>query len=492
MNTNINNNFKHNIISKIIFFIIFLSCLFFAFFYGITFKIVNDGFWHIKVGEYIIKNMAIPYNDIFSWYGKSLNLKWVSHEWLFGIVAYLVYSIHGFSSVAIFIGLVNTVTCILLYVLVNMRSKNSWVALICTSLYLVTLYNDVGLAFRPLTVSIVVILTLCILLEKKKYLIGIIVLIIGINLHGGIYPIYLIIFAYYTLFKNYKYFIASLFAILVNPYTYNIYMYTINAMKEMSLEKTYINEWKVTALYDYKASLIIVIFMVFVYAFNGVKFKDILFSGSIILLAFSSNRQIIFLSILALPILSPYILGGLENFIDIFPKQIKLLKPLRSVVTKQLVKVIIFICIEAILIMPNVFYTYNFISNKMTLFTADSADYPIYAANYINSHPQVKASRLLSHYNDSPYLIFRGIPSFMDSRADLFLPSYNKNTNAFYDFMRAFVDHYEPQQLISKYKISYILVNKSYTIYDILSGYKNLSVVYQDENYCIYKVDYFQ
>lgn len=491
MNTD-NNNFKYNNISKVVFYIIFLACLGSAFFYGLTFKIINDGFWHIKVGEYIIKNMSIPYHDIFSWYGKSLNLKWISHEWLFGIVAYLVYSIHGFTSVAIFIGLINTVTCILLYVLVKMRSKNRWVSLICTSLYLVTLYNDVGLAFRPLTVSIVVILALCVSLEKKNYLIALFILIIGINLHGGIYPIYIIIFAYYTLFKNYKYFVASLFAILVNPYTYNIYMYTINAMKEMSVEKTYINEWKVTTLYDYKASLIIIIFMVFIYAFNRVKFKDILFSGSIILLAISANRQIIFLSILALPIVSPYILGSLENFIGIIPKEITIFKPLRGVLTKRLLKAIIFIFIEAILIMPNVFYAYNFVSNKNTLFAVDSADYPIYAADYINSHPNIKSSRLLSHYNDSPYLIFRGIPSFVDSRADLFLPSYNKNTNAFYDFMRAFVDHYEPEQLISKYKIQYILVNKSYTIYDILSGYKNLSLVYEDQNYCIYKVDYFQ
>jgi hypothetical protein len=464
----------------------------FAFFYGLTFKIVNDGFWHIKVGQYIIKNVCIPYHDIFSWYGKSMNLKWISHEWLFGIVAYLVYSIHGFLSVSIFMGVANAITCILLYVFTKLRSQNRWVALICTSSYLVSLYSDVGLAFRPITVSVVVILSLCILLEKRKYLIGLIVLIIGINLHGGVYPIYIIIFAYYTLFKNYKYFITSLFCILVNPYTYNIYMYTINAMKEMSLEKTYINEWKVTSLYDYKASLIIVIFMVLIYALNKVKLKDILFSGSIIILALSSERQIIFLSILALPILATYIIGALENFLSSFPRGIYNLRPLRDVINKELLKAIIFIAIEAVLIMPNVFYTYNFFSNKMSLFKVDNSNEPIYAANYINNHPQVKYSHLLSHYNDSPYLIFRGIPSFVDSRADLFLPSYNKNTNAFYDFMRACVDLYEPQQLISKYKINYILINKSYSIYGTLEGYKNLSVIYEDDNYCIFKVDYFQ
>lgn len=73
----------------------------------------------------------------------------------------------------------------------------------------------------------------------------------------------------------------------------------------------------------------------------------------------------------------------------------------------------------------------------------------------------------------------------------MFLPSFNKDTNAFYDFMHAFIDLYDPQDLINKYNIKYILVNKSYSIYEILSGYKNLSVVYDDSNYCIFKVDYF-
>jgi hypothetical protein len=217
-----------------------------------------------------------------------------------------------------------------------------------------------------------------------------------------------------------------------------------------------------------------------------------LFSGSIIILALSSERQIIFLSILALPMLATYIVGALENFLSSFPRGIYNLRPLRDVINKELLKAIIFIAIEAVLIMPNVFYTYNFFSNKMSLFKVDNSNEPIYAANYINNHPQVKYSHLLSHYNDSPYLIFRGIPSFVDSRADLFLPSYNKNTNAFYDFMRACVDLYEPQQLISKYKINYILINKSYSIYGTLEGYKNLSVIYEDDNYCIFKVDYFQ
>lgn len=49
-----------------------------------------DIWLHIKTGEYIIINKAIPYYDIFSFVldGK----RWIDHEWLFQIITYLFYS----------------------------------------------------------------------------------------------------------------------------------------------------------------------------------------------------------------------------------------------------------------------------------------------------------------------------------------------------------------------------------------------------------------
>lgn len=483
-----------NIIWNSVFILIFLLCIAEAFIYGLSFKIVNDGFWHIKVGEYIIKNLSIPYSDIFSWYGKSMHLKWISHEWLFGILAYIVYSIHGFVSVAFFMGICSSLTAFFIYIFSKIRSNNRWISLMCMSFYIAILNSDLGLAFRPITVSAVLILSMCIVLEKKHYLRALLILVIGINMHGGIYPIYIILFAYYTLFKNYRYFITSLILILINPYTYNIYLYTINAFREMTLLKDYINEWKVTPVYSYKISLSIIVLIIFIYVLGKVKIKDIVFSASFIMLAISSQRQILFLSLIALPILSPYILGmfvGVINKIfenkDIWDK----VKIIFEKNTKFSVLCSIFIIIEVLLIVPSIQYGYKFFKDNTTIFHVDNSNYPIYAADYINKHPEIKYSHLLSHYNDSPYLIFRDIPSFVDSRADLFTPTYNKNINVFYDFMHGFVDLDNPQNLIDKYKINYILINKSYSVYEILSGYRNLTVVYDDGNYCIFKVNSF-
>ena len=67
-------------------YLIFAGILLFALF---NFGFGNDYYWHVKAGEYMVNNLKIPYHDIFSWYGISNNLYWMSHEWLSEVVLYI-------------------------------------------------------------------------------------------------------------------------------------------------------------------------------------------------------------------------------------------------------------------------------------------------------------------------------------------------------------------------------------------------------------------
>ena len=43
----------------------------------------NDFWWHVKTGEWIVNNRAVPNNiDIFSWSAKESGIKWIPQEWL--------------------------------------------------------------------------------------------------------------------------------------------------------------------------------------------------------------------------------------------------------------------------------------------------------------------------------------------------------------------------------------------------------------------------
>ena len=70
--------------------------------FGWTFAVVAsslwysdpDVFWHLKVGEWIVKNNAVIRTDVFSWsvYGEP----WTAHQWLWDVLLYSVHKNFGF------------------------------------------------------------------------------------------------------------------------------------------------------------------------------------------------------------------------------------------------------------------------------------------------------------------------------------------------------------------------------------------------------------
>lgn len=475
--------------SKIFFAILFFVNAVCAFFYGLTFQNVNDGFWHIKVGEYILKYKVIPHYDIFSWYGIWKKFKWTSHEWLFGIISYLVYSIKGFLSVSIFVGSINLLSMLLVYTLSLIRCKNKWISLLIAFGF--SINCSIIVTYRPILLSIPLILICCILLEYKKYIPVLLLMVVGINIHGGIYPIYILIFAYYTLFKNYKYLILCLLGILINPYTYEIYQYTYKLMFNNGNANSYIMEWHTTAMYDYRFCFIILILCMFIYMLSKVKFWDLLFSGALILLSFTAIRQLVFIYTLVLPILSPYIINAADEFTNRYLNKFKpflIICAKISVNRKSVFRFIIAVILVVSCTISMVTDIGKFIENKGTLFSITKGQCPVEAADYILKNKNIKDSHLLSNYNDSQYLIFRGVPTFVDSREDLFTYNFN-HTHVYMDYMSAFVDLSSPEILLKQYDIDYILVNVNTSIYKVLENKPMLFKQYEDPNYVIFKVN---
>ncbi|MBP7148128.1 MAG: tetratricopeptide repeat protein [Acidobacteria bacterium] len=54
-----------------------------------------DTWWHLEAGEYIATEHAIPVRDVFSFTAEGA--RWISHEWLFELLAYLFHSATGFN-----------------------------------------------------------------------------------------------------------------------------------------------------------------------------------------------------------------------------------------------------------------------------------------------------------------------------------------------------------------------------------------------------------
>src|SRR5215813_2912362 len=59
-----------------------------------------DTGYHIRTGEYIIRNLTVPQYDIFS--NIEPPLPWVAHEWLSEVIMALVHRFSGLTGVVIF------------------------------------------------------------------------------------------------------------------------------------------------------------------------------------------------------------------------------------------------------------------------------------------------------------------------------------------------------------------------------------------------------
>lgn len=66
----------------------------------------GDFWWHLKTGEYLVRNFTFPRTDFYSFTVPGKH--WVAHEWLSEVIFYLIYSRAGFNTL-IFIFTVVTV-----------------------------------------------------------------------------------------------------------------------------------------------------------------------------------------------------------------------------------------------------------------------------------------------------------------------------------------------------------------------------------------------
>ena len=55
----------------------------------------NDFWWHVKAGEWVVRNRALIRTDVFSWFARENGIRWVQQEWLSQVLFYLVHHAFG-------------------------------------------------------------------------------------------------------------------------------------------------------------------------------------------------------------------------------------------------------------------------------------------------------------------------------------------------------------------------------------------------------------
>ena len=117
-----------------------------------------------------------------------------------------------------------------------------------------------------------------------------------------------------------------------------------------------------------------------------------------------------------------------------------------------------------------------------------SKRYPVEAVNYIKNNLDVKQIKLFNEYNFGSYLLYNDIPVFIDSRADVYDPQFNKKEDdIFNDFINITDACTDYEEKFEHYGITHLLIYKNSTLDKVLKNNSNYEKLYSDDNFIIYK-----
>ncbi len=260
---------------------------------------------------------------------------------------------------------------------------------------------------------------------------------------------------------------------LLTPLGTTPYTYLYNTIQGTTTQN--INEHLPLTLIQNKefACVIIVFLAILLFTDTKIRLKDLFMISGLMYLAFNSRRQV---SMFVL--IGSYILINLVNslFTKYDPDGCNKIKRLSTKILGCVVLVLLVLTIGLVQIRPKI--GDDFVSNN---------SYPVEASDYILENLDINTMKLFNGYNYGSYLLFRGIPVFIDSRADLYAPEFNGKKDIFRDYMNIFglaVD-YEPK--FDEYGITHVMVYKSEKLNSLIakdSKYKN---IYDDGKFCIYE-----
>lgn len=535
---------KKNIISGII-----IAILIALFSFSVAPKTLqNDTFYTVSIGNLIMEN-GIDMKDHFSWHK---DLPYTYPHWLYDVFMSIIYNIGSWDGIYLSVCIMSIILGFSIYIVNKKLNKNQIISFAVTigTMYLLKDY----IAARAQLLTFIIYVWVIYFIEKfienpKKiqYAIGIILSSILIaNLHVAVWPFIFIIALPYIaeyiisliadvviyrkgtiaykkhvikkgkneekvkkaqeeldkiyesnekikkvreeeepykirmkLNKNVKWLILvmAICALtgFLTPLGTTPYTYLIKTMQGSTVEN--INEHLPLTLINNIPIMCTIVIVLSLLTFTKVKIRlsDLFMIGGLTYLMFSSKRQSTMFVIIGSIILNRMTTETIEIYC----------KDKIDFVIKQIIAVLgILVAILAVI------YGLKFIDKKKNNSYVSESAYPVKAADWILENLDVKNIKLFNEYNYGSYLLYRGIPVFIDSRADLYAPEFNGKQDIFMDFINTsnLGEYYG--NTFDKYGITHVILYKNAKVRMIIDETEpeNYNKIYSDNNFVIYEI----
>ena len=282
--------------------------------------------------------------------------------------------------------------------------------------------------------------------------------------------------------KNVKFLIIIMiicaFTGLLTPIGDTPYTYLYKTMEGNTTES--ISEHlPLTLINNNEAMCILVIFLaILIFTKVKIRLSDLFMITGLCCLMFATRRQLSMLTLIGSVVLTRLIVemiqiytknNGLKEFEEAF---------------KHIGVVISLVVLIGIM-------GYDNIKPRLDDKFVDSKSYPVEACDYILENIDLSTAKFYNEYNYGSYMLFRGIPVFIDSRADLYAPEFsgNKDEDIFSDFINTSSISKFYEDTFEKYNITHVILGKRSKTNMIITKThdENYKELYSDDNFVVYE-----
>ena len=518
----------------------------------------NDTYYTITIGEYIYNNgISDLTQDVYSWH----ELPYTYPHWLYDFGMFLIYNSFGHTGIYVSTMIFNAILGISIYGLCNKKSKNKVVSLIVTfaAMYLIKSFVAARAQLVTFILFVWAILAIEMFLETKKKRYACLLVLIPIlitNLHCAVFPFYFILFLPYIgeylllvledldldlrIFKRifkinkrltkkeekkeacdrkivrvdneiserkrkrviirekpYKIkvtknhvvlLLVSIMAVaaltgFLNPAGDGAYTYLYKTLQGNTTDS--INEHlPLTLIENTEFAITLVVFLlILIFTDSKIKLSDLFMFAGITFLSFNSRRQVSMFALFCMPILASLIS--------------ELVKKYDSETFKKIEKFVVGWFGTIVVICVCIITCTHIIKPTLREDFVDSSSYPVEASDWILANLDVENIKLYNEYNYGAYLLYRGIPVFIDSRCDLYSPEFNgtyDKENKNYDGRDIFSDALNIAGLAVDYKnkfeeygVTHVILYENSKLAMILSSDSNYVKLYEKGNFVIFE-----
>jgi len=224
---------------------------------------------------------------------------------------------------------------------------------------------------------------------------------------------------------------------------------------------------------------LVILLAILIFTKTKIRLCDLFMIGGLGYLMLMTKRQVTMFTLMGSFILNRLMLELIQT------ETKKDLKEL-TIQFNNLVNVPVMVVVTAVMLG----LSYHMAEDKFDDQYVDESAYPVQACDYILENIDLGKAKFYNEYNYGSYMIFRGIPVFIDSRADLYAPEFSgKDEDIFMDFINTSNIGTFYEDTFEKYGITHVICYKNSKMNMIItkthdSKFKEL---YSDKYFVVYE-----